>query len=137
VVLNLTLGRSQARRGSMIAQVLAAGSVILLWRGMSLPVFAMGYFLAGGTRTARSLFSAQVERVVERFHLGLAFGVTETIASSTLIVAPLLAGLLYQRDPASPYPVSLALIAASLLLSARMLPSDHAGQRPAQLEVEA
>jgi MFS family permease len=137
VVLNLTLGRSPARRGSILAQVLAAGSVVLLWRGMSLPVYAIGYFLAGGTRTARSLLSAQVERVVERFHLGLAFGVTETIASSALIVAPLLAGLLYQRDPASPYPVSLALIAGSLLLSARLLPADHAAQRQAPLEGEA
>jgi MFS family permease len=136
VVLNLTLGRSPARRGSMIGQVLAAGSVILLWRGMSLPVYALGYFLAGGTRTARSLFSAQVERVVERFHLGLAFGVTETIASSALIVAPLLAGLLYQRDPASPYPVSLVLIAGSLALSARLLPADRPGQAATAPEAE-
>jgi MFS family permease len=136
VVLNLTLGRSPARRGSMIGQVLAAGSVILLWRGMSLPVYALGYFLAGGTRTARSLFSAQVERVVERFHLGLAFGVTETIASSALIVAPLVAGLLYQRDPASPYPVSLVLIAGSLALSARLLPADPPGQAATAPEAE-
>ena len=137
VVLNLTLGRSPARRGSLIGQVLAAGSVALLWRGMSLPVYAIGYFLAGGTRTARSLLSAQVERVVERFHLGLAFGMTETIASSALIVAPLLAGLLYQRDPASPYPVSLALIAGSLLLSARLLPADREREVPVAMEQEA
>jgi MFS family permease len=136
VVLNLTLGRSPARRGSMIAQVLSAGSVLLLWRGMSLPVYAIGYFLAGGTRTARSLLSAQVERVVERFHLGLAFGVTETIASSALIVAPLLAGLLYQRDPASPYPVSLVLIAGSLLLSALLLPAEPPVEPQAGLEME-
>ena len=137
VVLNLTLGRSPARRGTLIAQVLAAGSVALLWRGMSLPVYAIGYFLAGGTRTARSLLSAQVERVVERFHLGLAFGVTETIASSALIVAPLLAGLLYQRDPASPYPVSLVLIAGSLVLSARLLPTDREREVPVAMEQEA
>ena len=137
VVLNLTLGRSPARRGSLIGQVLAAGSVALLWRGMSLPVYAIGYFLAGGTRTARSLLSAQVERVVERFHLGLAFGVTETIASSALIVAPLLAGLLYQRDPASPFPVSLALIAGSLVLSARLLPADREREVPVAREQEA
>lgn len=137
VVLNLTLGRSPARRGSMIAQVLAAGSVVLLWRGMSLPVYAVGYFLAGGTRTARSLLSAQVERVVERFHLGLAFGVTETVASSALIVAPLLAGLLYHRDPTSPYPVSLVLIAGSLALSARLLPADRATAAASRAAPEA
>jgi MFS family permease len=125
VILNLTLGRLPARRGSMIGQVLVAGSVLLLWKGMSLPAYAAGYFLAGGSRTARSLLSTQLERVVERFHLGLAFGVAETVASSALIVAPLLAGLLYRADPTSPYPVSLVLIAGSLALSARLLPADR------------
>jgi hypothetical protein len=110
VFLNLTLGASPPRRGSMIGQGIVAASVTLLWRGLSMPAYAAGYFLAGGSRTARSLLSAQVERVVERSHLGLAFGVVETVASSALIVAPLLAGLLYQANPAAPYPVTLVLI---------------------------
>jgi MFS family permease len=138
VVLNLTLGASHARRGSIVAQGLVAGSVLLLWKGMSMPAYAAGYFLAGGMRTARSLLSAQVERVVQRSHLGLAFGVAETVASSALIVAPLLAGLLYRSNPASPYPVSLVLIAGSLVLSARLLPADReTGASPrAALETE-
>jgi len=125
VILNLTLGAAPARRGSMLGQVLVAGGFVLLWKGMSIPAYAAGYFLAGGMRTARSLFSAQVERVVRRSHLGLAFGVAETVASSALIVAPLVAGLLYRSNPASPYPASLMLIAGSLALSAWLLPSAH------------
>jgi MFS family permease len=130
VILNLTLGASPARRGSMIAQGLVAGSVALLWRGMSFPAYAAGYFLAGGSRTARSLLSAQVERVVERRQLGLAFGVSETVASSSLILAPLFAGLLYQRNPSVPYPISLVLVAVSLLLSAWLLPADRPSDAP-------
>jgi len=138
VILNLTLGVSPARRGSMIGQGLVAGSIILLWKGMSFPAYAAGYFLAGGSRTARSLLSAQVERVVERRQLGLAFGVAETVASSSLILSPLLAGLLYRDNPAAPYPVGLALIAGSLALSAWLLPADRASPTPVRhaLEIE-
>ena len=139
VILNLTLGVSPARRGSMIAQGLVAGSVVLLWKGMSFPAYAAGYFLAGGSRTARSLLSAQVERVVERPQLGLAFGVAETVASSSLILAPVLAGLLYQNNnPAAPYPVGLVLIGLSLGLSAWLLPADRESPSAAlpMLEIE-
>lgn len=132
VLLSLFLGRSSPRLGSLVGHVLVAGSAVLLWRGLSLPLFALGYFLAGGSRPVRNLLSAQVEQVVERFHLGLAFGVTETIASSSLIVAPLIAGLLYRRDPAGPYPAGLLLIAASLVLSARLLPGGGAAPREAE-----
>jgi len=130
VVLNLTLGGAQPRRGSMIGQGLVAASVALLWRGLSIPAYAAGYFLAGGSRTARSLLSAQVERVVERSHLGLAFGVVETVASSALILAPLLAGFLYQANPAAPYPVNLVLIGGSLAISAWLLPADPDAESP-------
>jgi predicted MFS family arabinose efflux permease len=136
VILNLTLGAAPARRGSMAAQGLVAAAYLLLWKGMSLPAYAAGYFLAGGMRTARSLFSAQVERVVRRSHLGLAFGVAETVASGSMIVAPLLAGVLYRADPASPYPVSLILIAGSLALSAWILPTAHEAEKAAELEPE-
>jgi MFS family permease len=134
VILNLTLGAAPARRGSMVGQGLVAGAFLLLWRGMSLPAYAAGYFVAGGMRTARSLFSAQVEHVVQRSHLGLAFGVAETVASSALILAPLMAGLLYRANPAAPYPVSLALIAASLALSAWRLPPDRDAPSPVSNE---
>ncbi|HMK09240.1 MAG TPA: MFS transporter [Anaerolineales bacterium] len=136
VVLNLTLGAAPARRGSMLAQGIVAGAFVLLWRGMSMPAYALGYFLAGGMRTARSLFSAQVERVVRRSHLGLAFGVAETVASAALIVAPLVAGLLYHVDPASPFIVSLFLIAGSLALSLRLLPTAHEAEAIARLDQE-
>jgi len=124
------LGGAQPRRGSMIGQGLVAASVALLWRGLSIPAYAAGYFLAGGSRTARSLLSAQVERVVERSHLGLAFGVVETVASSALILAPLLAGFLYQANPAAPYPVNLVLIGGSLAISAWLLPADPDAESP-------
>jgi MFS family permease len=134
VVLSLGLGRSPARRGSMLAQACVAGAYVLLWRGLTLPVYAAGYFLAGGMRASRNLFNAQVERVVERSHLGLAFGVSETVAAGGLILAPLLAGLLYRANPSAPYLASLALIGISLILSAWLLPSDRPDEIQPALE---
>jgi MFS family permease len=134
VALNLTLGAAPARRGSMVSQGVVACAYLLLWKGMSFPAYAAGYFLAGGMRTARSLFSAQVERVVRRSHLGLAFGVTETVGSSALILAPFLAGLLYDVDPAWPYPAGLLLIAASLALSLWLLPTAREAEAIAAQE---
>jgi hypothetical protein len=88
-------------------------------------------------RTARSLLSAQLERVVARSHLGLAFGAGETVASSALIVAAPLAGLLYRASPTLPFPVSLVMIAAALLVSIRFLPADPEGRTVAQEPMEA
>jgi DHA1 family multidrug resistance protein-like MFS transporter len=125
VVFNLGLGRLEARRGSLVGQGVVALSAVLLWRGLSLPIYAAGYLLAGASRTTRSLLSAQVERVVGRDHLGLAFGVSETVASSALIVGPLLAGAIYHRSPAVLYPLSVLLIAGSIALSAVVLPKEE------------
>jgi hypothetical protein len=104
---------------------------------MSLPIYAAGYFLAGGLRAGRNLFNAQVEHVVQRSVLGLAFGVSETVAAPALIVAPLLAGLLYRANPAAPYLASLILTAVSLLFSALLLPSEMSAEPRAALETEA
>lgn len=136
VVLNLTLGRARARLGSIVGQFLVMGSVLLLWRGLTLPAYALGYFLAGASRTTRSLLSAQVERAVHRAHLGFSFGVFETVASSAMIASPLIAGLLYRTNPAAPFPASLLLILGSIVLAAGLLPADSGGI-PASSDLEA
>jgi DHA1 family tetracycline resistance protein-like MFS transporter len=137
VVFNLTLGTARARSGSLAGHGLVAASAILLWRGLTLPVVGAGYLLAGGGRTVRSLLSAQLEGVVSPSNLGLAFGVGETVASSGLILAPLVAGALYRWSPAAPYPVSLGLIAVSFVFAAWVLPRPKSVRAPAAvLEVE-
>jgi len=137
VVFNLTLGTARARSGSLAGHGVVAASAILLWRGLTLPVVGAGYLLAGGGRTVRSLLSAQLAGVVGSSNLGLAFGVGETVASSGLILAPLVAGALYRWSPAAPYPVSLGLIAISFVFAAWVLPRPESARAPsAILEVE-
>jgi hypothetical protein len=54
--------------------------------------------------------------------MGLAYGVAETFNSLTVVLAPLLAGVLYTRDPQLVYPVSLVLVLVALLVSGLFSP---------------
>ena len=122
VLLNLSIGRMIASRGYVISQLVVGASTLLLWLGTGIPFFALGYFLAGGFRIARSLTVAQAEGLVSRANLGLVYGITETMMGLVAIIAPPVAGLLYRVSPTLPYPVSLGIIGVSLFLTTRFLP---------------
>jgi hypothetical protein len=117
VMLNLLLGSLNARMGFLIGQVCIAGFGLALWQGAGLPAYFLGYFLLGGYRVVRSLAVAQTRELAPPARMGLAYGITETIGASVLIVAPPLAGLLYEGDPSSVYTTTLGLITLSMLIS--------------------
>jgi DHA1 family quinolone resistance protein-like MFS transporter len=122
VLLNLSIGRLAASRGFVISQLLVGASTLLLWLGTDIPLFALGYFLAGGFRITRSLTVAQAEGLVSRANLGLVYGISETVMGLIYIIAPPVAGFLYRLSPALPFPVSLGIIGGSLFLTTRYLP---------------
>jgi MFS family permease len=117
VISNLALGLLNPRLGFPISQLAVGASVLLIWRGLSWPIYALGYLLAGSLFAARGLLNAIVETLVHRAQLGLAYGVAETIYSTTYMVAPPLAGFLYEQSLALPFQVSLILIGFSLVLT--------------------
>lgn len=119
VVLNLTLGRSSPWWGFLASQLLVAASITALWQGPTAFWFGMGYFLAGGFRVARNLVLALSEQAVPGDRLGASYGLMETAGALSLVLAPPVAGLLFERHPALPYPVSLSLIAMAALLTLR------------------
>jgi MFS family permease len=115
--LNLILGQFAARSGFLLAQVLVVFFSLFLWKGAGVPWYALGYFLLGGYRAARSFIYAQARPLVHPAQMGLAYGVAETFNSLSMTLAPLLAGVLYTRSPIVVYPVTLGLMGAALLLS--------------------
>ena len=119
VVLSLILGRLRPQLGLVIVQLAVASSILMLWRGGNQTWFLLGYFLAAGFRTARSLISAQVEILVNRFELGLALGFAETINGSVMLIAAPIAGVLYDIKPELPFPVSLSILAIALISTLR------------------
>lgn len=115
VLLSLLLGQLNPRRGYLLAQLGMAAFSLLLWRGTSLPWYMAGYFLLGSYQTARSLTIAQGRSLVQIDNIGVGYGLLETAMTSAIILAPPLAGLLYQLSPTLIYSTSLILIAGALV----------------------
>jgi MFS family permease len=135
VILNLGLGQLNARLGFILGQVGVALFALLLWQGTGMVWYVVGYFLLAGFRVIRPLTSAQVRELIHGSQMGLAFGITETISAIPIIIAPVLAGLLYAADPVLVYPISCLLILGGIVLSYFFAPRRLA-QVPALSEVE-
>jgi predicted MFS family arabinose efflux permease len=126
VTFNLVLGARLPRRAFLVAQACLALSLAMLLLTASRNGLVVVYFLRAGWYLARNMAAAQVGRVVAPAETGLAFGLIETVCALAAILGPLLAGLLYARDPALPFQVSLVLVLLSLPLFWRYAPRRDA-----------
>jgi MFS family permease len=122
VFLNLTVGNFNPYIGYLFGQLSVAIYAIILWRSTGFPWFCVGYFLVGGYRMSRSLATALTKNLVHQSRMGLAYGMTETVGSSAVILASAVAGFLYQYKPPLMYIIAFCLILISMLLSARFIP---------------
>jgi len=121
---SVQLGKLDTGRGKVIAHMLVACFVLLIWRGMSVPYFAVGYFLMGGFRAYRPLTMAKARGLVHDSQMGLMYGTMETVGAIIFIIAPPIAGFLFEVDPALVYPISLGLILVSVILTYYFTPKD-------------
>ena len=121
-LLALVLGLMAARSGFLLAQVSVAAFSLLLWKGTGLGWYALGYFLLGGFRSTRPLIYAQVRPLIHPAQMGLAYGVAETASALAVMLAPLLAGVLYTQDPGRVYWVSAGMIAVMMVVSGIFAP---------------
>jgi MFS family permease len=122
VVLNLLLGSLPALTGFILGQVAMALFCLILWFASDYGWYVFGFLMLGGFRTARNLGIAQVRELVPAAKMGLAYGVAETAGGTAVILAPILAGLLYTQNPILMYVVGLGLILVSIFVSARFSP---------------
>lgn len=122
VFFNLLLGQINARYGYMIAQVLMAFFMFMVWRGNSLPMYLVGYFMLGSFQTARVLAAAQGRALVKASNMGIAYGIMETTGAIVFVIAPPLAGFLYSLTPETPYQVGLIGLGLAVLLSLFFIP---------------
>jgi len=117
VLLNLLFGNLPTKVGLLLGQFFVGIYAALVWKTTQIPLLATAYLLLGGYRATRTLMIAQVEKTVSKANLGLAYGVTETIAGLALVVAPPLAGMLYIKDPNLIFSTALLLLIPSVLLT--------------------
>lgn len=116
-IMAILLSRVDPRRGFLFAQALVILFALSIWKGASLPVYVLGYFLLGGFRAGRPMALAQARELVHDSQMGVTYGVMETIGSVIFILTPPLAGILFEYDPAIVYPLSIGLIAVSIAVS--------------------
>ncbi|HEX9017669.1 MAG TPA: MFS transporter [Anaerolineaceae bacterium] len=112
----LAFGGLRAPVALIAGQGLVAMFSLLMWRGTSQPEFIIGFLFLGGYRLCRSMNIAYARSMIHSEAVGLAFGLVETVSSVSVILAPLLAGFLYARNPQSVYIVSLGAIGVMMLV---------------------
>ncbi|MBI4771392.1 MAG: MFS transporter [Chloroflexi bacterium] len=127
------LGKRPPRRGFMVAQALVGLHVLLVWRGTGMLWYSLAFLGRSGFGLAHSLGSAQIGRVVGKAELGMAYGLTETAFALAQLAAPVLAGVLFERNPVLPFQFSLGLIALALLLTWRFAPRRDLHSAPESL----
>jgi MFS family permease len=139
VVLNLVLGSLPTLTGFLLAQTAVGFFSLILWWGSGFTWYVLGFLMLGGFRTARNLGVAQVRELVPSARMGLAYGVTETVGGTAVILAPIMAGVLYTYNPVLMYSIGFGLIAVSIIISGRFSPKPgdqtHSNQKrsaPAQ-----
>jgi MFS family permease len=113
----ILLSRIHPRRGFLFAQALVILFALFIWKGTSLPIYALAYFVLGGFRAGRPMALAQARELVHNSQMGVTYGIMETISSVIFILTPPLAGILFERDPMIVYPLSIGLIIASIFVS--------------------
>jgi MFS family permease len=117
VIFIFVLGHIQPALAFIIGQVAMMSFSLLIWKGTGLPWYILAYFLIGGFRLSASLRSAFVRPFVGAHQVGLAFGFGEAVSNLSFVIAPILAGFIYEQNPESVYPISIAILGISLVLS--------------------
>lgn len=115
-LLALVISRFNPRNGFLYAQALVALFAVLIWQGTGLPAFMLGYFLMGGFRAARPMAMAQVRDLVHDSQMGITYGTMETVSAIIFIIAPPIAGFIFERDPFFVYPLAIGLITVSIVI---------------------
>ncbi|HEX2980640.1 MAG TPA: MFS transporter [Anaerolineaceae bacterium] len=133
----LFLGGMKAPVGLILGQALVGLYAVFLWRGTGMIWMGLAYGALGGYRLMRAMIVARARSLVRIAQSGLAFGVLETVNSIAVILAPLAAGLLYDRDPLMVYMISAGLIFVSILLNLLLLPSAPAATAPTLAQIDS
>lgn len=124
-MLAIGLGTINARIGFLVGQLAVILASILIWKGTGLPWYMLGYFFLGGYRVCKSLAMALARPLIHASQMGVAYGFLETVSSFAIIIAPPIAGFIYEYKPELIYPVSAVFIALVFLISLRFIPHDH------------
>jgi MFS family permease len=116
-IATLVLGNISPYIGLFIGQLwVALFAALFLW-GENTVWFGVGYFFLGGYRLFRALVLAEARTMVHPNQTGLLFGVIETSNALAIILAPVLAGILYEAQPTLMYKIALIAIPIMMVVN--------------------
>lgn len=132
MLIALSLGHLPVLIVFVLGQASMALFALIMWQGTGMIWFGVAYFMTGGYRLIRAMTVAMVRPLVHDAQVGLAFGFTEAVNNVAVIIAPLIAGVLYVRDPLLMYPVSIAAIAMAMTLNLVVIRVNRNNRHKAQ-----
>ena len=118
ILFNLFLGKLLAWPIYLVGQAAVIAFSVLLLKGRSELIFALAYFMWGGFRVINAITSSVVRPLLHKAQVGLGFGIAETSKSLAFILAPVLAGYLYDKKPELVYQVAIGMGIVMLLFLA-------------------
>ncbi len=131
VMIMLIFGHLHAGGAMLVGQVGVLLFTLLLWQGRAPVWYGLGYIFLGGFRLCRAMTVAWVQPVVREHEVGLAFGIVESLNAFAMMIAPIIAGFLYDWQPASIFWMGSVVLILTLSVTAGTVLKKH---RPA-LEV--
>ena len=128
VVLMLAFGHLPSNIAMLIGQFGVMLFAVLIWLGGGFISYAIAYLFLGGYRLCRAMTVALARPLVREFEVGFAFGVVESLNSLAFMVAPVIAGWLYDWQPATLYPISAGILGFTMFLSFLIMRKNQHGK---------
>jgi MFS family permease len=115
VLFMLIFGNFQAGSALLVGQIGVLLFALLLWQGTGPVWYGIGYLFLGGFRLCRAMTVAWVQPVVRDHEVGLAFGIVESLNALAMMIAPVIAGFLYDWKPVSIFWVGMGVLVITSL----------------------
>jgi len=113
----LALGGLRASTAFIISQVWVLLFTIIFLLAKLPFWFGIGYFFYGGYKLCRLMILTIARSLIHPGETGLAYGMVETASATAVILAPILAGILYDTEPVLIYKVPLIAITGVIILN--------------------
>jgi predicted MFS family arabinose efflux permease len=117
VILMLVFGHLRSNIAMLIGQFGVFLFAVLIWLGGDFFWYGLAYIFLGGYRLCRAMTVALARPLVREIEVGFAFGVVESLNSLAFMVAPVIAGWLYDWRPVSLFPISAGLLGITMIFS--------------------
>lgn len=125
VILMLVFGHLPSNIAMLIGQIGVLLFSLLIWLGKGFVWYGAAYIFLGGYRLCRAMTVALARPLVREVEIGSAFGVVESLNSLAFMIAPVIAGWLYDWQPVAIFPISAGLLGITLVTSFLIMQPKH------------